>query len=550
MSKHGRVPTCDKCFNKDPIARIECDECFRKCVCGRKFGRNKNEAKRFENHLKQYKKRSAGKRSYTSEVRDDSNPRPTKISKHSLTDTIDKLKNSCCINRCLTRYWPVDELDKTITQMLGLSEKQKSKNIKSTLIQCKVEKLESNAVIKNQHFQLKWKGKSVCVHAFRTIMTVSHGKLCNIVDSLDSNEEEEEEEDPVTEDDTLSTEKETKKNLIVEFLNHLKDNYAEPVVGINGAFQLTQLYDKAMVYELFLYGTTSHDPGDGFTKKIAEQNFKDPPSSSYFCHLWKKYFPLLITESERPQCTDCCEFDRKIGNAIGQQKIDLKIQKNIHLVHQRAMKNVSELAKQRASCYPSIVSSVVIDNMKSKYLPKYRRETTTDWSKTRLLLHIGGMYDDNSDEKTYYLYSNEFSESANTIITQLHLYLKNLINYEEIWITFDNHSTQKNYIILAYFEWLLSFPNFLKNQRAIHLVYLVAGHTHNRLDRANSIVSKKYFSKTVIETPDSMVSSINEIKRFRATIQYPMWDFSSFFKPFFTSMSNKTFKLRRCIILC
>lgn len=105
--------------------------------------------------------------------------------------------------------------------------------------------------------------------------------------------------------------------------------------------------------------------------------------------MWKKYFPLLITESERPQCTDCCEFDRKIGNAIGQQKIDLKIQKNIHLVHQRAMKNVSELAKQRASCYPSIVSSVVIDNMKSKYLPKYRRETTTDWSKTRLLLHIG-----------------------------------------------------------------------------------------------------------------------------------------------------------------
>ena len=67
---------------------------------------------------------------------------------------------------------------------------------------------------------------------------------------------------------SISTEKETKKNLIVEFLNHLKDNYAEPVVGINGAFQLTQLYDKAMVYELFLYGTTSHDPGEHNLKRL------------------------------------------------------------------------------------------------------------------------------------------------------------------------------------------------------------------------------------------------------------------------------------------
>lgn len=153
--------------------------------------------------------------------------------------------------------------------------------------------------------------------------------------------------------------------------------------------------------------------------------------------------------------------------------------------------------------------------------------------------------DGNPDTKQYYLYGNNFSESANTIITQLHTFLSAVSTKKELWITFDNHSTQKNYTVLAYFQWLLSFSGFLRDQRTIHLIFLVAGHTHNRLDRANSVVSRKYFSSHSITTPEEFATKINEIRHYGAQIQKPMWDFKEFLAPHICSRARTRFEINR-----
>jgi len=66
---------------------------------------------------------------------------------------------------------------------------------------------------------------------------------------------------------------------------------------------------------------------------------------------------------------------------------------------------------------------------------------------------------------------------------------------------FDNHSTQKSYTLIAFFEWIRKLLNPSKaDATKILLVFLLHGHTHNRLDQKNSEPRRQYFTAEHIET--------------------------------------------------
>ncbi len=157
---------------------------------------------------------------------------------------------------------------------------------------------------------------------------------------------------------------------------------------------------------------------------------------------------------------------------------------------QKRLQNESKLYHDTAS--------FVIDNVASKSLPKRKKEKLDAWSKEKLTFHIGGVFQDSDDTVHYSIYSELISESSNTILTQIHETLLSLKKKNKsvnvVTFIFDNHSTQKNKYVLGYLQYLV-LNNYFENKETsyFHLIYMVAGHTHNRLDNANSKPRQGYY---------------------------------------------------------
>lgn len=178
--------------------------------------------------------------------------------------------------------------------------------------------------------------------------------------------------------------------------------------------------------------------------------------------------------------------------------------------------------------------SFVVDNMASKMLPKRRRETTDAWSRDKLIVHLGGVYDDKTDSAYYYIYPETVSEDTNTILTQCHKALLRHIEkskLQDVVFIFDNHSTQKNYYVLGYLEYLVQ-SHIIPLSGSITAIFLVRGHTHNRLDMMNSKVSRNYHRAHELNSLLDLVNIVNTTgHRFRGELLFPFYDFKTWLQP-------------------
>lgn len=244
---------------------------------------------------------------------------------------------------------------------------------------------------------------------------------------------------------------------------------------------------------------------------LVKINFDSPVSESWFTQVWKEQFPDLYTESDKPQCVECAKFkeDEKSAhrNKDGALVAILRQKKEEHLKNARAVFDVHKQSHARAPIYEE-EGSLVIDNMASKTIPKFRKEKSDSWSKQKLVLHIGGTHFDHNSEVHYFIYPEIISESANTIVSQLADSLKKLKETKQkianVTITFDNHSTQKNYTVIAYLEWQFK-AGYLPENGHFLVVYLVRGHTHTHLDACNKAPCTQYYKASAITKPSDMV---------------------------------------------
>jgi hypothetical protein len=408
---------------------------------------------------------------------------------------------------------------------------------------------KETVTICDQYFKLKVYGKWVCPKAFGKIYCICENTLRSIVKSLDdqlsSDNEGTEDEGRVDFDVRVS-----KKQRARKFLEYMAEKYGEPVMGSENTLSLTYFYDKVKVWKFFNHGKI--DGLQGEFEGIIAENWNNPISQNYFLTIWRKYFPHLITESEKPQCSECLTAQEEM--ALSKKNKDNKhimIKQKIekHLQRANAIFQLSMDCLYKSKAFPNYCSFVV-DNMASKVIPKRRRESLDTWSKDKLILHLGGVYDDSTDCASYFLYPEMLSEDVNTILTQCHLTLLRRVQAQqelfEVVFIFDNHSTQKNYVLLSYFEYLVR-SGVLPPGGSISLIFLVRGHTHNRLDQRNSEVSKKYFGALEINSLVDMVNIINRIgPNHRGELLSTVWDFKGWLEPHIDQTVTQQFMLSLC----
>jgi hypothetical protein len=196
-------------------------------------------------------------------------------------------------------------------------------------------------------------------------------------------------------------------------------------------------------------------------------------------------------------------------------------------------------------------NSFVIDNASSKSIPKYRKEKSDAWSKDKLTVHIGGTFEDETDSVLYYLYPEIISESSNTILTQIHFTLLRLSqrssHFDEITFIFDNHSTQKNYFIVCYLHHLILNNFFKKGDGFFLIVFMMAGHTHNRLDNANSKPRIGYFKEEKIETLHELNSVYRATgSKYNSQLLQPVFDFATCLNTMIDKNVTKKMMIKKC----
>ena len=100
----------------------------------------------------------------------------------------------------------------------------------------------------------------------------------------------------------------------------------------------------------------------------------------------------------------------------------------------------------KSSCRNSTIT-VNSDHVAKKFLiklPKYSKRNFKLCANFKILL--GGHYNSKYNQTKYYLTTELYGENSNTIASQLHYVIKDLMKQEvsEVYFILDNHSTNKN----------------------------------------------------------------------------------------------------------
>lgn len=127
--------------------------------------------------------------------------------------------------------------------------------------------------------------------------------------------------------------------------------------------------------------------------------------------------------------------------------------------------------------------SLVLDYMSHKFLPRPNHISNEFIHNCKpLRVAMGGLLDDRNGVVHYYYHMEPFTETTNTIITQLHKFLLLALSVpqppKKLRLTFDGHSTNRSGAMLAYLYLLVQWQVFSK----VQVIYSVRNHGHNRLD--------------------------------------------------------------------
>jgi hypothetical protein len=193
----------------------------------------------------------------------------------------------------------------------------------------------------------------------------------------------------------------TKKDRILAFMRFLIANYAEPVMEGSSQMCLSLFHNQDSVFSFFLNGFSDGIQGNlpklisillGDFDGLVKLNFASPPSIEYFKEIWRDYFHNVLTESERPQCVECSQYDSKIKKAISDKDSSLvnsiKELKHNHLKNAKSLAECAKNLELQTLLYPTCLS-FVIDNMATRYIPKLFKETSSSWSLEKLGIHAG-----------------------------------------------------------------------------------------------------------------------------------------------------------------
>lgn len=217
----------------------------------------------------------------------------------------------CCDKRCLSNF-NFNVVQSLMKRIVCVSKKTRNQRLLDVLFDQMTSKEKDDigvSKIGGKQFRLKLYGMTVCPVAFSRLHHCSVNTLRSIVTeylNFDIHEVEEDEEDIVDGYKEL-----TKKDRVTAFLNFLSEILSEPMLGYPEDYRRVSLFpDKPSVYKFFSLGECNGITSDCF--EFTKMNEEDPVTLDWFTRVWRNENPLLFTESCRPQCCTCADFNSKI----------------------------------------------------------------------------------------------------------------------------------------------------------------------------------------------------------------------------------------------
>ena len=160
-------------------------------------------------------------------------------------------------------------------------------------------------------------------------------------------------------------------------------------------------------------------------------------------------------------CDTCTKLKQLICSSKAQrdnkQLVVYEADLKDHLEVQRAHRSY-ESALRGVAKTNSRVQVVNVDHMAKKALVKPQKYSKSSFKECATFKILpGGYYVSKYNTTHYYLTTERYGETKNTILSELHCILKKLLvpETENIHFIMDNHSTNKNFTVLAYFDYLV-----------------------------------------------------------------------------------------------
>ena len=123
--------------------------------------------------------------------------------------------------------------------------------------------------------------------------------------------------------------------------------------------------------------------------------------------------------------------------------------------HREYETTVRGIAKIKAN-----VQTINSDHMSKKFMIKLQEYTKKNFKiTTDFKILPGGNYISKSNQTRYYITSELYGENCNTILSQFHAILLDLVrnSVNNVYFILDNHSTNKNFVVLAYMDYMVIF---------------------------------------------------------------------------------------------
>jgi len=213
--------------------------------------------------------------------------------------------------------------------------------------------------IGNHFYDLTWKGHRICVRAYAHLWMLSR----NTVRLLATNGRREDLREIAF---PVHPHEPTRTGIVITFIRQLAEDefWSTPSPSQPGVRHLHGFASKNEV-----------------RREMANFGNDYIVSKSTFYKAWKKIFPTLYPDNDRPGCSVCIDLQTKIRKADPAESISLKEEYKEHLWHARALVDESLNYRMRCQMPNSDAISICMDFMSKKFLPHPKRSSTAYFNK-------------------------------------------------------------------------------------------------------------------------------------------------------------------------
>jgi hypothetical protein len=363
-----------------------------------------------------------------------------------------------------------------ISDQLQIIEKWNQKELRARIIGLfsyfKVDvKNDDSHKVSNTYFIWKLNGKTICSNAFADLHGIAIKTLHEYVLQYESPIEHSV-HDAATRLLTEERREETEKARVKRFIETWVLSHTSSTIP-NGKFLVLPIAHKE---DLWKAATES----EGF-------DLNHCPDNTFYTY-WHQLFPLLVTRQSRGACNECLRLselqqsnDKKIADDAAEQK-------RIHKKITEIQRTQSDDFALKAETNRDTILSLCCDYAASVFLPHKRVLSIKDDPHKKIKLHIGTYHDDGAKKPYYFLHHEIWNECSNTICSSLWKIVQRnrLQTMTKMYLSFDNHSTNKSNTVLCFLQHLTILAYF----QAIELLFFIAEEGKNRADRDTSALHK------------------------------------------------------------